>query len=88
MVRHNEYSIKFLELTDLLHLLQIQYNLLQITNLLLTLDQTSQLKKRKKEKNVMPKLMKALLPLNPLISYATSFHHNRNCKNFKMLVFF
>ena len=25
MVRHNEYSIKFLELTDLLHLLQITF---------------------------------------------------------------
>ena len=40
-VRHNEHSIKFLQLTDLLPVLEI---------ILLTLDQTSQQKKKEIEK--------------------------------------
>ena len=48
MVRHNEHSMKFLQLTDLLHVLQVTLALWQ------TLDQTSlkneKKKKKKKEK--------------------------------------
>ena len=47
MVRHNEHSMKFLQLTDLLHVLQVTLALWQ------TLDQTSlknEKKKKKKEK--------------------------------------
>ena len=43
MVRHNEHSMKFLQLTDLLHVLQVTLALWQ------TLDQTS-LKNEKKKK--------------------------------------
>ena len=61
MARHNEHSISFLQLTDLLHVLQV------------TLPGTRQDKLKKKEKkrkkttkrkeeNVMIKLVKALLP--------------------------
>ena len=60
MVRYDEHSIKFLQLTDSLHVLQI------------TLADNSQVNK-KKEKNVMTKLMKALLPLHPLIADSISF---------------
>ena len=59
MVEHNGHSIKFLQLTDLL-------NALQIT--LADIRPDKSLKTR--EKNVMNKLMKALLPLNPLIADA------------------
>ena len=69
MVRHNEHSMKFLQLTDLLHVLQVTLALWQ------TLDQTSlkneKKKKRKerkkeykkrKEENVMTRLVEAFLP--------------------------
>ena len=50
MVRHNEHSVKLLQLTDLLHMLQV--NLTDIrTN-----------KSIKKRKIVITKLAKALLP--------------------------
>ena len=61
MVRHNEHSIKFLQVTDLLHVLQI-------TSADIRPD-----KSLKKRKNVMTKLMKALLPLNLLIADAITF---------------
>ena len=62
MVRHNEHSIKFLQLTDLFHVLQI------------TLADIRPYKSIKKErKNMMIKLMKALLPLNLLIVNAITF---------------
>ena len=63
MVRHNEHSIKFLQLTDLLHVLQI--TLADIR------PDMSISKKRKK--NVTTKLIKALLPLNPLIADVITF---------------
>ena len=65
MVRHNEHSIKFLQLTDLLRVLHI--TLADIR------PDKSIKKKKKKRKNVMTKLVKALLPLNPLIVYAITF---------------
>ena len=63
MVRHNEHSTKFLQLTDLLHVLQI--TLADIR------PDMSISKKRKK--NVTTKLIKALLPLNPLIADVITF---------------
>ena len=63
MVRHNEHSIKFLQLTDLLHVLQITFADIRPDKSI----------KKKREKNVMTKLMKALLPLNPLIADAITF---------------
>ena len=65
MVRHNEHSIKFLQLTDLLHVLQITFADIR--------PDKSIKKEREREKNVMTKLMKALLPLNPLIADAITF---------------
>ena len=44
MVRHNEHSMKFLQLTDLLHVLQVTLALWQ------TLDQTSLKNEKKKKK--------------------------------------
>ena len=62
MVRHNEHSMKFLQLTDLLHLLQVTLALWQ------TLDQTNlknEKKKKKKNKrkkeNVVTRLVEAFL---------------------------
>ena len=62
-VRHNEHSIKFLELTDLLHVLQITLGDIR----------PDKLKKVKERKKVMNKLMKALLPLNLLIVNTITF---------------
>ena len=65
MVRHNEHSIKFLQLTGLLHVLQIT---------LVDIRPDKSIKKKKKEKkNMMTKLMKALLLLNLLIADAITF---------------
>ena len=50
MVRHNEHSIKFLQLTDLLHVLQ---------RTLADIRPDKSIKKRER-KNVMTKLMKDL----------------------------
>ena len=61
MVRHNEHSIKFLYLNDLLHVLQITFA---------DIRPDKSIKKSERKKNVMTKLMKALLPLNPLIADA------------------
>ena len=64
MVRHNEHSIKFLYLNDLLHVLQITFA---------DIRPDKSIKKSERKKNVMTKLMKALLPLNPLIADAITF---------------
>ena len=64
MVRHNEHSIKFLYLNDLLHVLQITFA---------DIRPDKSIKKNERKKNVMTKLMKALLPLNPLIADAITF---------------
>ena len=66
MVRYNEHSIKFLQLTDLLHVLQITFADIRP-------DKSIKKKERERKKNVMTKLMKALLPLNPLIADAITF---------------
>ena len=66
MVRHNEHSIKFLQLTGLLHVLQI--NLVDIRP-----DKSIKKKTKERKKNMMTKLMKALLPLNLLIADAITF---------------
>ena len=63
MVRHNEHSIKVLQMTDLLHVLQIT---------LADIRPGKSIKKTEK-KNLMTKLMKALLPLNPPIADAITF---------------
>ena len=63
MVKHNQHLIKFLQLTDLLHVLQITFADIRPDNSI----------KKKREKNVMTKLIKALLPLNPLIADAVTF---------------
>ena len=62
MVRHNEHSIKFLQVTDLLHVLQI-------TSADIRPDKSI----KKERKNVMIKLMKALLPFNLLIADGITF---------------
>ena len=64
MVRHNEHSIKFLQLTDLLHVLQITFA---------NIRPEKSIKKREREKDVIANLMKAFLPLNPLIAAAIAF---------------
>ena len=64
MVRHNEHSIKFLYLNDLLHVLQITFA---------DIRPDKSIKKSERKKNVMTKLMKALLPLNPLIADTITF---------------
>ena len=51
-------------MTDLLHVLQITFANIRPDKLI---------KKRERKKNVMTKLMKALLPLNPLIADAITF---------------
>ena len=66
MVRHNEHSITFLQLTGLLHVLQI--NLADIRP-----DKLIKKEKKRDKKNVMTKLIKALLPLNLLIADAITF---------------
>ena len=63
MVRHNEHSTKFLQLTDLLHVLQIT---------LADIRPDIPISKKRK-KNVTTKLIKALLPLNPLIADVITF---------------
>ena len=73
MVRHNEHSIKFLQVTDLLHVLQI-------TSADIRPDKSI----KKERKNVMIKLMKALLPFNLLIADGITFIIIET-KNFKML---
>ena len=62
MVRHNEHIITFLQLTDLLYVLQITFADIRPDKSI-----------KKRDKNVMTKLMKALLPLNPLIANAITF---------------
>ena len=62
MVRHNEHIITFLQLTDLLYVLQITFADIRPDKSI-----------KKTDKNVMTKLMKALLPLNPLIADAITF---------------
>ena len=62
MVRHNEHIITFLQLTDLLYVLQITFADIRPDKSI-----------KKRDKNVMTKLMKALLPLNPLIADAITF---------------
>ena len=65
MVRYNEHSIKFLQLTGLQHVLQIS---------LADIRPDRSIKKKKKgEKNMMTKLIKGLLPLNLLIADAIIF---------------
>ena len=59
-VRYNEHWIKFLQLSDLLHLSLITFA---------DIRPDKSIKKRDR-KNVMTKLMKALLPLNLLIADA------------------
>ena len=59
MVRCNEHSIKFLQLTDLLHVLQITFTNIRPDKSI-----------KKDRKDVMTKLMKALFPFNPLIADA------------------
>ena len=66
MVRHNEHSITFLQLTGLLHVLQI--NLADIRP-----DKLIKKEKKRDKKNVMTKLIKSLLPLNLLIADAITF---------------
>ena len=66
MVRHNEHSITFLQLTGLLHVLQI--NLADIRP-----DKLIKKETKRDKKNVMTKLIKALLPLNLLIADAITF---------------
>ena len=61
MARHNEHSIKILQLTDLLHVLQV------------TLTDIRRDKSIKKLRNVMTKVVEYLLPLNPLITDAINF---------------
>ena len=73
MVRHNEYLIKFLQLTDLLEVLQTFAGIRQDKVI------------KKDKKNVMTKLMNALLSLNPPDSRCHNFYHNRSCKRFQML---
>ena len=63
MVKHNQHSIKFLQLTDLLHVLQITFADIRPDKSIII----------KKTKNVMTKLMKALLPFNLLIADAITF---------------
>ena len=63
MARHNEHSISFLQLTDLLHVLQVTLPGIRQDKL----KKKKERKKRKKttkrkEENVMIKLVKALLP--------------------------
>ena len=81
MVRHNEHSIKFLQLTDLLHVLQITFA---------DIRPDKSIKKRERKKNVMAKLLKALLPLNPLVADAITFiiiETVRISKCFKLVFF-
>ena len=59
MVRHNEHSIKFLQLTDLVHELQIIPA--DIRPKKLKKSQRKEAKKRKEE-NLITKLIKILLP--------------------------
>ena len=63
IVRHSEHSIKCLQLTDLLHVLQIAFADIRPDKSI----------KERERKNVMTKLMKALLPLNLLIPNAITF---------------
>ena len=69
MVRHNEFNLKkhsinFLQLADLLHVLQITFSDIRTEK---------SIKKREGEKKVVTKLMKALLSLNPLIADVITF---------------
>ena len=66
MVRHNKHSITFLQLTGLLHVLEI--NLADIRP-----DKLIKKEKKRDKKNVMTKLIKDLLPLNLLIADAITF---------------
>ena len=59
MVRHNEHSIKFLQLTDLVHVLQIIPADIRPNKL--KKSQRKEAKKRKEE-NLITKLIKILLP--------------------------
>ena len=63
MGRRNEHSTKFLQLTDLLHVLQMILEDIRPGNSI----------RKKKRKNVTTKLVKALLPLNRLIADAITF---------------
>ena len=63
MVRHNEHSIKFLQLTDLLHVLQVTFADIRP-------DKSMQ---KREGKHVMTKLTKDLLPFNMLIADAITF---------------
>ena len=63
MVRHSEHSIKFLQLADLLHVFQITFADIRP-------DKSIIKRRERKKENLMTKLMKALLPINPLIADA------------------
>ena len=63
MVRHSEHSIKFLQPTDLLHVFQITFADIRP-------DKSIKKRREREKENVMTKLMKALLPLNPLMADA------------------
>ena len=63
MLRHNEHLIRFLQLTDLVHVLQITLAGIRPDKSI----------KKKREKNVMIKHIKALSPLNLLIADVITF---------------
>ena len=73
MVSHNEHSIKFLQLTDLLHVLQI------------TLADIKPDKSIKRRKHLIAKLVKALFPLNPLTTDVITFIIRETVRISKML---
>ena len=66
MVRHNEHSIKFLQLTDLLHVLQVTLADIRPDKFKKKRKKKSKKKrkedKKRKEGNTISRLVKALLP--------------------------
>ena len=71
MVRHNEHSIQFVQLTDLLHMLQVTLTDIRLGKLQKKKGKKRKTEKKKKEnkkrkeENAMTKLMKDLLPPIP-----------------------
>ena len=61
MVRHDEYSIKFLQVTDLFHVLQVTLANI-IPSKLKKEKKKKEDKKKKREESVMIKFMKAFIP--------------------------
>ena len=85
MVRHNEHSIKFLQLTNFYNWLIkfLQISIACVTNNFAFIRPNKSIKKEKN--NVTTKLMKALLSHNPLIGDAITFNKRETVRFSKCL---